>query len=213
MLTPIADTTGSAAKWTTARTVALTGDVTYSQSVDGSANVTGAATLANVPIAATFASDNTAVPLNTGGWTEYFVTGSDATTTGQVLVDITGMVSGTLSTSTQYEIEIAVRAASSSAAGISLGIHYSGTGSPTVALIGTINSSSVTAGAGIAVSAVDTATTAGLAYASSAGAVILKGFVTTGSGAGAISVQHLKVTSGTSTIKVGSILKIKKAHT
>lgn len=42
------NTTGSAAKWTTARTFAITGDVTYSQSVDGSANVTGAGTLATV---------------------------------------------------------------------------------------------------------------------------------------------------------------------
>ena len=38
--------TGSAAKWTTARTLALTGDATASLSVDGSANVSAALTLA-----------------------------------------------------------------------------------------------------------------------------------------------------------------------
>lgn len=205
-------TAGNATKWTTGRTIAATGDVTYtSGSLDGSGNVTGAATVANVPITATFPADNTVVPTNTGGWTKYFVTGSDATTTGQSLVDITGMVSGTLSASTQYEVEIVIRAASSSAAGISVGIHVGGTGSPTVALIGTTNSSSTAAGASIAINGVDTASTAGLVYASSAGAIVLKGFVTTGTGTATISVQHLKVTSGTSTIKVGSVLKIKKA--
>ena len=41
-------TTGSAATWTTGRTISLTGDVTYtSGALDGSANVTGAATIAN----------------------------------------------------------------------------------------------------------------------------------------------------------------------
>jgi microcystin-dependent protein len=40
------NTTGSAARWATARTVSLTGDVSYtSGSLDGSANVTGAATV------------------------------------------------------------------------------------------------------------------------------------------------------------------------
>lgn len=43
-------TAGNATKWTTGRTIALTGDVTYtSGSLDGSGNVTGAATLVNIP--------------------------------------------------------------------------------------------------------------------------------------------------------------------
>ena len=43
-------TAGNATKWTTGRTIALTGDVTYtSGALDGSGNVTGAATLANIP--------------------------------------------------------------------------------------------------------------------------------------------------------------------
>lgn len=43
-------TAGNATKWTTGRTIALTGDVTYtSGSLDGSGNVTGASTLANIP--------------------------------------------------------------------------------------------------------------------------------------------------------------------
>jgi hypothetical protein len=43
-------TAGNATKWTTGRTISLTGDVIYtSGSLDGSANVTGTATLANIP--------------------------------------------------------------------------------------------------------------------------------------------------------------------
>jgi hypothetical protein len=49
------NTTGSAATLTTGRTIALTGDVTYtSASFNGSANVTGTATLANVGTAGTY---------------------------------------------------------------------------------------------------------------------------------------------------------------
>ncbi len=45
-------TAGNATKWTTGRTISLTGDVTYtSGSLDGSGNVTGTATLANIPTA------------------------------------------------------------------------------------------------------------------------------------------------------------------
>lgn len=47
------NTTGSAATLTTGRTVAITGDLTYtSEAFDGSANVTGTATLANTAVTA-----------------------------------------------------------------------------------------------------------------------------------------------------------------
>lgn len=46
------NTTGSAAKWTTARTLSFTGDATGSGSVDGSANVATALTLANTAVTA-----------------------------------------------------------------------------------------------------------------------------------------------------------------
>lgn len=46
------NTTGSSAKWTTARTLSFTGDATGSGSVDGSANVATALTLANSGITA-----------------------------------------------------------------------------------------------------------------------------------------------------------------
>ena len=46
--TDITSITGSAAQWTTARTLSMTGDVSWSLSLDGSSNVTGSATLAAV---------------------------------------------------------------------------------------------------------------------------------------------------------------------
>lgn len=46
------NTTGSAATLTTARTISITGDATWSTSFDGSANVTGALTLANSGVTA-----------------------------------------------------------------------------------------------------------------------------------------------------------------
>lgn len=42
------NTTGSAAKWTTARNISMTGDVSWTVSVDGSANATAAGTLASI---------------------------------------------------------------------------------------------------------------------------------------------------------------------
>lgn len=57
------NTTGSAATLTTARTIALTGDVTYtSGSFNGSANVTGTATLANSGATAGTYGDSTNIP-------------------------------------------------------------------------------------------------------------------------------------------------------
>ena len=48
--------TGTATALATARTIAITGDVAYSQSFDGSANITGAGTLATVATAGTTGS-------------------------------------------------------------------------------------------------------------------------------------------------------------
>lgn len=210
-------TAGNATKLATARTISLTGDVTHtSTAFDGSAAITGAATLANVPIAATFASDLTAVPLNLGGWTKFPVSGSNATTTGQTLVDITGMLTGTLSNSTKYEIEVVADIlVSADTTGVKYGISCGGTGAAgvvQVAVSGTSTSSTVIGNYGIA--APDTGGTTVNTTSAQTGSFTMKGFVTTRStGTATISIQHLKVTSGTSTVKVGSVFRIRKADT
>lgn len=177
-------------------------------------DVTGATatTLANVPITATFASNLTAVPLNKGGWSEFKVSGSNATTTGQVLVDITGLVTGTLSNAALYEIE-AVLLVNTSA--VTTGTQYAifGGGSGGVATCNAICDGALgaTTSASVGMNAIATATTAFLTTASQQGIVRIRGFVTTrGTGTATISLQHLKVTSGTSTVLIGSVLRIRK---
>src|SRR5690242_7881570 len=51
----------------------------------------------------TYSHDLTAVPKQTGGWSKFFVTGSDVTRTAQTLADVTGLVTSTLSTTTLYD--------------------------------------------------------------------------------------------------------------
>jgi hypothetical protein len=85
------NTTGSAATLTTGRTIALTGDVTYtSGSFNGSANVTGTATLASVGTAGTY----TKVTTDAKG---RVTSGSNPTTlSGYGITDAqTALVSGT----------------------------------------------------------------------------------------------------------------------
>jgi Repeat of unknown function (DUF5907) len=213
--TTVSGNAGTATALATGRTIALTGDVTYtSPTFDGSANVTAAATLANIPVTATYATSLTAQPLNNGGWNVYRVSGSDATTTGTTLVDITGLVSGTLSNSTLYEIE-AVLSVSTSA--VTTGCRYAifggGTGSAATVNALFTGTTTVAAAGSETINTIGTQTaTAYLTTSASSGTVVIRGFVTTRStGTATISLQHLKVTSGTSTVKVGSIFRIRKA--
>ena len=59
------NTTGSAAKWTTARTIAATGDASWSVSFDGSANVSAALTLAASGVTAGTYGSASVVPVPT----------------------------------------------------------------------------------------------------------------------------------------------------
>jgi len=90
------DTTGSAAKLTTPRTIGMTGDVTWSGNFDGSGNVTAAATLANSgATAGTYKSVTVdAKGRVTSGTTPTTLAGysiSDAYTKSQVDAIITGL--------------------------------------------------------------------------------------------------------------------------
>lgn len=151
---------------------------------------------------------------NTGGWTVLRVQTSDATTTGQSLIDITGLASGTLSNSTMYEIEVVLQITTSAVTtGQEFGIATGGSGTASVVnAILTGTTTSAAAGS----ETINTASTATTAYNTTSGAtgtIIIKGYVTTrGSGTATISIQHLKVTSGTSTVKVGSMFKYRIAQ-
>lgn len=137
------------------------------------------------------------------------VTGSNATTTGQALVDVTGM-SVALAANHTYEFEAVMSVASSAVTGNKYGVQYSVAGGGVEATImgnkaipsaGTWQSERITA--------LNTATTLPYIAAAVDGNINIHGRVTTGANAGNLTIQHLKVTSGTSTVYIGSFLKVK----
>lgn len=148
-----------------------------------------------------------------GNYTSFSVSGSNATTTGQSLVDITGLTSGTLSNSTTYEVEAMLYVTTSAVTtGTQYAVFANGSGGAAVyevLLIGTTTTNAVTQ------VTQSSATQQGtfLTTSGSSGIVWIKGIVTTrGSGTATISIQHLKVTSGTSTVNIGSWMKIRQLN-
>ena len=148
-------------------------------------------------------------------WTSFVVSGSNATTTGQTLTDVTGLTSGTLSNSTLYEVEAWLNVTTSAVTtGCQYGIGTTGSGGASVVmaiLVGNSTGTTMTmenlTGAG------GTASTARLLTSAQSGMIYIHGWVTTrGSGTANLSIQHLKVTSGTSTVLIGSLFRYRLAN-
>ena len=133
------------------------------------------------------------------------VTGSNATTTGQALVDVTGL-SNALVANAVYEFE-AVLSVSTSAVttGTAYGVNYSAAGATIESHI--IGASSTTATKTLRISAFNSATPIYLAGSAQTGGITIRGIVATGANAGNLTVQHLKLTSGTSTVFINSFLR------
>ena len=133
------------------------------------------------------------------------VTGSNATTTGQVLVDVTGLTLALVANAV-YEFE-AVLSCSTTAVttGTAYGINYSAAGAAIESSI--MGASSSTATKTLRISVFNSATSLYLATSGQTGGIVVKGIVTTGANAGNLTVQHLKLTSGTSTVFINSFLK------
>lgn len=133
------------------------------------------------------------------------VTGSNVTTTGQALVNITGL-SVALTTNAIYEFE-AVLSVSTSAVttGTAYGVNYSVAGATVESSI--TGSSTSTATRIQRIIALNTATSLYLATSAQTGGMVIKGIITTGANAGNFTVSHLKLTSGTSTVFINSFLK------
>jgi hypothetical protein len=156
------------------------------------------------------------LPVANGGTgdTEFKVVTADATTTGQSLVDITGLTTGTLIAGATYQFEAVLQVVTTAdTTGIKFGVHC--TSAPT--LIDAIYVGATTTSANLQTMATTgtngdaVATTAFLTTASTDGAIYIKGMVVLNAAA-VFSIQHLKVTSGTSTVKVGSSLRIRQVN-
>lgn len=136
------------------------------------------------------------------------VTGSDATTTGQSLVDVTGL-SVVLAAGTAYDFEAVLGVTTTAVTtGTKYGVQFSTAGATVEAqLLGSLTSASSQSER---ISALNTATAAYLTTSAQSGQVLIKGIIITGINSGNLTIQHLKVTSGTSTVKVNSYLKATK---
>jgi hypothetical protein len=145
-----------------------------------------------------------------GGWTVSKVTGSDATTTGQSLVDVTGLTYVAAANST-YEFESVLYCTTTAVTtGTEYGLANTGAGSGVTTFFIATGATNAATGATYYVSATNSATQPFLLASSQTGVVVLKGFFVTLGGTPTIAVRHLKVTSGTSTVKQGSDLKVRK---
>lgn len=163
-------------------------------------NHTGTYEPANANIQAHVASAHAPIPAYAR------VTGSNATTTGQSLVNITGLTLALLANSV-YEFEAVLMVASSSTAGNGYGVNYSAAGAVVESQItGTLAAATQKT---LRISALNTAATPFVTVAANGG-ILIKGIMTTGANPGNLTVSHLKVTSGTSTAFINSFLKVSK---
>lgn len=153
------------------------------------------------------------LPAANGGdpFTYYYVSGGDFSTSSATLVDITGLVTGTLALSTSYEFEIQLQCAVSAVnTGVRAGVNC--TEAPT--RVGIIVQGAGTTGV-LTGSTSNVNNSAGpvnmLTTASLTGVVIVKGLITTaGSGNPVFSARIQKQTSGTVTVfEAGSFMRIK----
>lgn len=137
------------------------------------------------------------------------VTGSNVTTTNTTLTDITGMLVA-LAANTVYEFEAIISALNDNDTnGVAYGLHFSAAGASVEGqATGTYIATDLTRTE--RVSALDTTTGGWVGIANGTGGIIIKGIVTTSANAGDFSVQHRKVTSGTSTVYINSFLKVWK---
>lgn len=139
-----------------------------------------------------------------------FVSGSNATTTGQTLVDITGLGLPLLANAT-YEFEAMLLAQSSNTSGNKYGVQYSVSGATVAATI--IGESGLNVQYdldGEVITALNTPNLLAYWHTGITFPVLLKGLIITGANAGNLTIQHLKAINGTSTVLINSFLKVRR---
>lgn len=142
-------------------------------------------------------------------WDAVAIVKADATTTGQALVDVTGLVLPVVHAAT-YEIEAKLlTVASADTTGMEVGINVTQT--PVTVEGDATGNTTTTTIASVGIQANNTATAAFNTTSGGKGHITIRALVTTHATLdGNLSIQHLKVTSGTSTVKAGSSLKIRR---
>lgn len=131
------------------------------------------------------------------------VSGSNATRTAQTLADIAGL-SVALAANSVYDFECGMSVASSSTAGNGYGVQFSAAGASVEAQINGTSTAAATITKRI--NALNTAASPFVAVAADGG-ILITGIFTTGANAGNLTIQHLKVTSGTATVYINSYLR------
>jgi hypothetical protein len=130
---------------------------------------------------------------------------SNATTTGQALTTITGL-SIALVANAVYEVECMLSVSTSAVTtGTGYGINYSAAGATIEGFVQ--GSSTTTADKTLRLNAFNTSSQAWITSSAQTGGILIKATVTVGANAGNLTAQHLKVTSGTSTVFISSYMK------
>lgn len=144
---------------------------------------------------------------NSGNWTLVRVSGSNVDETGQNLVAITGL-SIALLANTVYEFEAKLFTnTSADTTGCAYGVNFSQAGASVIA--GITGTSSTAVAKDNLITALNTSTGVFMISSAGDGSLLIKGTITVGANAGNLTIQHRKITSGTSRIYIGSYLKVR----
>ena len=137
---------------------------------------------------------------------------STATSTTQTLSNITGLSQDLLASSV-YEFEAVLSVSTSTGTnGTNYGVSLTNTTGASIEAQIT-GSTSTTANKTLRLSSLNTAASSSfLTTASISGGVVIKGIIVTGSTAPTLTIQHLKTTSGTSTVFANSFLKVTRVQ-
>lgn len=185
-------------------TIQLVADQSIPSTAPGIEMIEGVLTIAEV---------NTGIALSSppAAWdADYVVTGSNATTTSTSLVDVTGLVHA-CTTNSVYEFEAVLYGLTSGDTnGVRYGVGYSAAGATVAYILDFPGAGNNATGSTVSHVDFDATAVTVLTTTSSFGITVIKGILETTSNAGNFSIQHHKVSSGTSTVKIGSNLKIRK---
>ena len=140
-------------------------------------------------------------------WDTFVQVASDFVSSGTTQQTITGLSYAVLA-NTKYEFEVVLTGQASDTAGVQFGVFFSAAGS-TGSYVGIGGTTTTTSAYGGNV----TGTQSGAVFWTETAvekSVFYKGIISIGANAGNITVDLTKQTSGTATVRAGSILKIKK---